>query len=240
MTLFSIPELIEIKGLQENSLIDWEGKIVSTIFLPYCNFRCQYCYSVELVETPELLKTIPFDEVKNYLAKNKNWIDGVVLCGGEPTIYPELPEFIRQLRETGLLVKLDTNGSNPEILKHLIGDRLVDYVAMDIKGPLKKYAEITGVDIKTNDILESIEILKIAEIDYEFRTTVVPALLDKTDIEEISKIIQGAAYYVLQQFVSGKTLHPAVSESATYSREELDKMAEIAGKYVKKVAVRAR
>ena len=230
---------IEIKGFQENSLIDWEGKIVSIIFLPLCNFRCPFCHAVELVTGPEVLPTVPLEEVKNYFVKTRGWIDGVVICGGEPTIHSGLPEFIREFKKMGIPVKLDTNGSNPRVLKKLIDENLLDYVAMDIKAPLEKYSEISGVMVKTEEILKSIEILKEEKIDYEFRTTVVPDFLQEADIEEISKLIAGGRYYVLQQFASQKTLQPHLTDAPTFSKEELEKMAERSKRYVKKVSVRA-
>lgn len=230
---------IEIKGFQENSLIDWEGKIVSIIFLPFCNFRCPFCHAVELVTSPEVLPTVPLEEVKNYFAKTRGWIDGVVICGGEPTIHSELPEFIREFKKMGIPVKLDTNGSNPQVLKKLINENLLDYVAMDIKAPFEKYSEISGVPVETEEILKSIEILKEEKIDYEFRTTVVPDFLQEADIEKISKLIAGSRYYVLQQFASRKTIQPHLTDAPTFSKEELEKMAELAGRHVKKVSVRA-
>jgi len=230
---------IKIKGVQENSLIDWEGKIVSTIFLPLCNFRCPFCYAVELVKTPEVLETIPLDYIKDYLNKNKKWVDGVVICGGEPTVHSELPEFIRQFKEIGILVKLDTNGSKPEILRELIERHLIDYVAMDIKAPLDKYSIAAGVAVNSKKIIESIEILKEDKINYEFRTTVVPAFLQKSDIKEISKLIKGSQYYALQQFLPAKTLNSTLADSTTFTKEDLEEMADIARQYVKKVSVRA-
>ena len=239
MKLACIPTGIEIKGFQENSLIDWEGKIVSIIFLPFCNFRCPFCHAVELVTTPDVLETVPVEEVKKYFAKARGWIDGLVICGGEPTLYPELPEFIRQFKKMGVPVKLDTNGSNSRVLKKLIDENLLAYVAMDIKAPLEKYSETSGVTVDTEEILKSIEILKEEKIDYEFRTTVVPAFLQEADIEEISKLIAGSRYYILQQFAPRKTLQPHLTDTPTFSKEELEKMAGVASRYVKKVSVRA-
>ncbi len=240
MKLACISTGIEIKGFQANSLIDWEGKIVSTIFLPFCNFRCPFCHAVELVATPDVLETVPVAEVKNYFAKTRGWIDGVVICGGEPTMHPELPEFIRQFKKMGIQVKLDTNGSKPQVLKKLIDENLLDYVAMDIKAPFEKYSEASGVTVETEKILKSIEILKEEKIDYEFRTTVVPVFLQEADIEEIAKLIAGSRYYILQQFTSQKTLQPHLADTPTFSKGELEKMAEIASRHVKKVSVRAR
>lgn len=230
---------IEIKGFQENSLIDWEGKLASIVFLPLCNFRCPFCHAVELVKNPEILETIPLEYIKDRLTRGKGWIDGVVICGGEPTVYPELPEFIRQFKKMGIAVKLDTNGSKPELLKELIKNNLLDCIAMDIKAPLNKYSETCGVAVEVERILESIKILKEEKISYEFRTTVVPVFLQKSDIEEISKIIAGGSYYILQQFSSRKTLQFHLTDTATYPKKELEEMAEIARRYVKKVSVRA-
>ena len=177
------------------------------MFLAGCNFRCPWCYSSELV-LPEKIKKQPRiseKELFKFLKDKKGLLDGVVLCGGEPSLNNDLPEFIRKIRNLGFSVKLDTNGSNPKMLEELIKKRLVDYIAMDVKAPLglnfqvpsTKYQKATGVKVNLENIKKSIEIIKKSGIDYEFRTTVVPALHTRKDILETAKKYIDLDAYVL-------------------------------------------
>jgi len=168
---------MKIGGLQKLTLIDYPGHLAATVFLIGCNFRCGFCYSSELV-LPEKIKNQPVFPEKDFfsfLKQRKGLLEGVVICGGEPTINNDLPSFIKQIKKLGFLVKLDTNGSNPKMLKSLIDKKLLDYVAMDIKAPKEKYSQIAGISgvLKTNIIKKvekSIHILKESGINYEFRT----------------------------------------------------------------------
>jgi pyruvate formate lyase activating enzyme len=150
---------MEIKGFIETSLIDWDGKLVSVFFLPGCNFRCPFCHNHQLWKAPQKVETVPWQKVSDFLKGKKGWIDGVVITGGEPTVHADLPEFIESLREMGLLIKLDTNGANPEMLQSLIDKKLVDYVAMDLKASLDTiYSQAAGTKVNLDDIKRSIEI----------------------------------------------------------------------------------
>jgi len=195
---------MEIKGVIDLSFVDWDGKISSVFFLPSCNFRCPFCHNVALVLHPETEETTPFERVEDYLKKQKTWIDGVCITGGEPTLHSDLPDLCSKLKEMGFLVKLDTNGSNPMMVKALIEKGLVDYVAMDIKAPLtvEKYSKVIGVNAERllEKVKETVGILLESKIDYEFRTTVVPALHEEKDVEEICRSIKGCKKYVLQKF----------------------------------------
>lgn len=223
--------MIKIGGLQKITLIDFPGQLAATVFLVGCNFRCPWCYSSELV-LPEKIKKQPLISQKyffDFLKERKNLLEGVVICGGEPTLWPDLPSFIKKIKAMGFLVKLDTNGSNPDLLKKLINQKLVDYFAMDIKGPLanqkskipkgepsasygagknQKYNQLTGVKVDLNKIKKSIELIKNSGIDYEFRTTFVPTLLEKEDILKIAREISPAKRYFLQNFRPEKTNNP--------------------------------
>ena len=141
---------MEIKGFIDLSLSDWDGKLCSVIFLPGCNLRCPFCYNSTLVLHPETVETVPFLHVEDYLRKQRSWIDGVCITGGEPTIHKDLPELCSKLKETGFLVKVDTNGTYPKMVKKLIDNGLVDYIAMDIKAPLtvEKYSKATGANVE--------------------------------------------------------------------------------------------
>lgn len=227
-----------IKGFQRVSLIDYPGKLCSIVFVGGCNFRCSYCYNIELVETPEKLKTIPEEEIINFMKKRKGLLDGVCITGGEPTIQKGLEEFAKKIKDMGFLVKVDTNGSNPEILKKLIEKKLVDYIAMDIKAPLEKYEKIIKVTVDLEKIQESIDLIRKSYIDYEFRTTVVPKFFDEKDATVIGNWLKGSKNYYIQQFRPGKTLDVKLKNEKPYAPEKLKKFAEILKPFFDNVEVR--
>lgn len=212
-------------GLQKLTLIDYPGKIAATIFTVGCNFLCPYCHNPELVD-PKKIKNQPRlsdQEILKFLTSRQGMLEGVCLTGGEPTLLPELPEFIAKVKALGFLVKLDTNGSNPGMLSRLLNEGLVDYVAMDIKAPLEKYKKIVGQQANLEDIQQSVELTRQAP-DYEFRTTVLPALHSRKDILSIGRWLQGAKKYYLQQFKPTKTLDSAYLEEPPFA---WDKLAEL-------------
>ncbi|MGB9845844.1 MAG: anaerobic ribonucleoside-triphosphate reductase activating protein [Methanothermobacter tenebrarum] len=203
-----------IKGFLETSFSDWPGKVAAVLFLPYCNFRCLYCHNYELVLRPEKFPDFPLSEIIKKISLNREWIDGVCLTGGEPTIHRWLPALLRFLKEKlgqDMLIKLDTNGSAPKVLEKLIQENLVDYVAMDLKAPLtiERYEEMVGVSLGEDglgNIQKSIAILLSQKVDHEFRTTIVPALLQEKEIYEMARTIKGAKRYTLQNFNPRQTL----------------------------------
>ncbi|RLI46360.1 anaerobic ribonucleoside-triphosphate reductase activating protein [Candidatus Bathyarchaeota archaeon] len=195
---------MKIKGFIDISLVDWDGKVSSVIFLAGCNLCCPFCYNVNLVLHPEKLPTIPFEQIEQRLNKSRGWIDGVVITGGEPTIHNGLLGVCEKIKDMGFLVKLDTNGTNPMMVRELVDKRLVDYVAMDIKAPLtvEKYSRVCGANVENliGKIGETIDILLENRVEYEFRTTVVPNLHEERDIEEICQRIRGCRKYVIQNY----------------------------------------
>lgn len=215
-----------IGGLQKTSLLDFPEKIAAIVFTMGCNFRCGYCHNPELINGEAKI-----EEVFEFLKTRQGKLDGVVITGGEPCLQKDLPEFIKQVKELGFAVKLDTNGSFPEMLEKVLPD--LDYVAMDIKAPLEKYSQIVNVDIDTSKILKSIEILKNGGVDYEFRTTVVKSQLSFEDFEKIGQLIQGAPRYYLQKFVASKILDKSLENEKTYSTEEFERIIDILKSYVK-------
>lgn len=225
---------LEIKGIVETSLLDWDGKIVMTLFVPNCNFRCPFCHNSELIEHPDNFETVPFEHIKKLTIKNKKFLDGVCLTGGEPLVYNEIGEFISKLRELGMKVKLDTNGSNPKALNKLLKDGLIDYVAVDIKAPLdqKLYNKSAGIKIDIDNIQEAIEIVMSSGVDYEFRTTVVPTLLDEKGILGVCQDIKGANKYVLQQYVPDKALLPKFRKIQPFPRDVIENMIDLGRNYV--------
>lgn len=215
-----------IGGLQKTSLLDFPEKIAAIVFTMGCNFRCGYCHNPELINGEAKI-----EEVFEFLKTRQGKLDGVVITGGEPCLQKDLPEFIKQVKELGFAVKLDTNGSFPEMLEKVLPD--LDYVAMDIKAPLEKYSQIVNVDVDTSKILKSIEILKNGGVDYEFRTTVVKSQLSFEDFEKIGQLIQGAPRYYLQKFVASKILDNSLENEKTYSTEEFERIIDILKPYVK-------
>jgi len=214
---------MEIGGLQKLTLIDYPGRLAATVFLIGCDFRCPWCYSSELILPKKIKKQpkISQKELFKFLKERKKLLDGLVLCGGEPTINKKLPNFIKKIKKLGYLVKLDTNGSNPKMLKKLIKGKLIDYVAMDIKLPKERYPEIFGKRVKIEDIEESIKILKEGKSDYEFRTTIVPTIHTKEDILKIARWISPAKKYFLQNFRPEKTVDPSFEKIKPYPQEYL-------------------
>lgn len=215
-----------IGGLQKTSLLDFPEKIAAIVFTVGCNFRCGYCHNPELINGGAKI-----EEVFEFLKTRQGKLDGVVITGGEPCLQKDLPEFIKQVKELGFAVKLDTNGSFPEMLEKVLPD--LDYVAMDIKAPLEKYSQIVNVDVDTSKILKSIEILKNGGVDYEFRTTVVKSQLSFEDFEKIGQLIQGAPRYYLQRFEASKILDKSLENEKTYSTEEFERIIDILKSYVK-------
>ncbi len=226
-----------IGGLQKLTLIDYPGKIACTVFLIGCDFRCPWCYNPKLV-LPEKIKNhkkIPEKYFFDFLKQRKGLLDGVVICGGEPTVNKDLPDFIKKIKKLGYTVKLDTNGSNPEMLKNLIDEKLVDYVAMDIKAPLKnqKYLEVTGTKkADLRKIRKSIGILEKSGINYEFRTTIIPKLHQPKDIIDIAKQLKGAKKYFLQQFKPEKTINPKYGKYKPFSQKQLEAIQKECEKYL--------
>ncbi|MCK4994449.1 MAG: anaerobic ribonucleoside-triphosphate reductase activating protein [Candidatus Omnitrophica bacterium] len=229
-----------IKGFNPHTFLDWEGKIACVIYLPGCNFKCPFCHSSELVINPETIANVDYAYIKDFFKEKKGWIDGVVIGGGEPTLYKNLPDLLRDIKNKGLLVKLDTNGTNPMVLKQLIDEKLLDYVAMDIKAPLdtQLYAKVTASNVDVISIKQSIDLLMSRDIDYEFRTTVVPCFLQKKDMLAIVKAIKGAKKYILQQFDPKDTLDKSMATVKPYLPDELKQFAQLVSEFVKQCYVR--
>lgn len=191
---------MKIKHIDTASLIDFPGNIASVIFCGGCNFDCDYCFNRGLVEDIDQIPTIPSEECLRIIDEKKPYIDGVVISGGEPTIQSELVDFIKELRKRGYKVKIDTNGYNPEVLRQLINERLVQYIAMDIKAPLNYYEEVTCNKINIDRIGESIQLIKSSHIKYEFRSTVWKNCPIHRHPEELRDILSGVNRFYLQNF----------------------------------------
>ncbi|MGD8543948.1 MAG: anaerobic ribonucleoside-triphosphate reductase activating protein [Candidatus Bathyarchaeota archaeon] len=234
---------MEIKGFIDISLVDWDGKVSSVVFLAGCNLRCPFCYNIKLVLHPEKLPTIRFEQIENRLKKSRGWVDGVVITGGEPTIHSDLLKLCEKIKETDFLVKLDTNGTNPVMVKELIDKRLVDYIAMDVKAPLtvEKYSKVCGVNMENliDKIEETIDLLLMDEVECEFRTTVVPSLHEEQDIEEICQRIKGCRKYVIQNYKGDvETIDPKFNGLKLFSEEKMKAFITTAKKIVPNTTLR--
>lgn len=229
--------MVEIKGLEKFAPKDFVGFISSTVFLGGCNFRCPYCHNSDLVLRPQTLPTFPLESFLSFLDSRKGWLEGVCVSGGEPLLHDELETLLTLIKERDLLVKVDTNGSFPSRLESLIRKKLIDRVAMDVKAPLERYSEVTGVEVEKEDILRSIDIIKNSGLHYIFRCTVVPGLVGPEDVEKISQLIKGAEVFQLQQFVPLNPLDRDYLQKKPYSREEVQEFAKIAAPYLSEVRV---
>jgi len=226
---------LEIKGFIGVSLVDWDGKVSSVIFLPGCNMRCPFCYNTKLVLQPSQMPTVQFEKIWNYLEKNRGWIDGVVITGGEPTIHKNLPTLCQEIKKLDFLVKLDTNGTNPKMIGELIDKEMIDYIAMDVKAPFseKKYSRASGTN--TTALLANIEqttqTLLEGGFEYEFRTTLVPTIHEVNDIKEICEKIKGCKKYVLQNFrADTETIDPSFQKLKPFSNGEIESFFQTAKK----------
>lgn len=218
-----------IGGLQKVTLLDYPGKVACTVFLTGCNLRCPYCHNPELVLPQNNGKTVSENELFEFLFSRKGKLDGVCITGGEPTLYPNLTNLIRRIREMGFLVKLDSNGTVPEMLEHLLREKLLDYVAMDIKNAPSRYAETCGADV-IEHIKKSAALLKTGNIDYEFRTTVCHPLHSPKCMEEIGQWLRNAKRYYIQPFVdSGNLLGSGVS---VMTKSELETLLNAVKPYI--------
>jgi pyruvate formate lyase activating enzyme len=229
--------MVEIRGLEKFSSKDFPGHISSTVFLGGCTFRCPFCHNADLVLRPEVFPVLPMDLFMSYLDSRKGWLEGVCVTGGEPLLSEDLEDLVRVVKERGLLVKIDTNGSLPARLEKLVAEGLVDWIAMDIKAPLERYSEVVGAAVRDEDIVRSVDVIRGSGLNYLFRTTVVPGLLGREDIRKIGMWLEGAEVYQLQQFVPHDTVDPAYLEVRPYPREEFIMLQEIARPFFKEVRV---
>lgn len=219
--------LRSIAGLIPVSMIDWDGRLASVIFLSGCNFRCPYCHNPELinVRSPGFL---PWTKIEDHLVEKKGWIDGVVVTGGEPTINKDLAELLTRIKQYGLAVKLDTNGSRPDVLAALLDARLVDYVAIDIKSGFETYDAAVMVDGYSDIVREAAHLVVKSGVDHEFRTTVVPGYADIGDTEKLAKLLggMGGRRYFIQQFNPRSVFDAALTKLKPFPAAALEAAAE--------------
>lgn len=228
-----------IGGIQKNSLIDFPAKICCVIFTAGCNFDCPYCHNPELVKPP--YTPINPEEIFAFLNKRKSLLDGVAITGGEPTLQKDLPEFCEQIKSIGFPIKIDTNGSRPKVIEFLLRNRLIDYIAMDVKTLPENYSPHIAQNMPPADILQSIQLIKNSDIPHEFRTTCVKPFVNADIIYEIARIIKDADLFVLQKAnIQNTVLHPDFFENqdSTFSADEIESFKKIVMPYVKKAMIR--
>ncbi len=237
-----------IGGVQKLTLIDYPGYIAATVFTVGCNFRCPFCHNPELVSNLEFRASNFLEEnFFEFLAERKGKLEGVCITGGEPTIQPDIVDFVKKIKNLGYKVKLDTNGARPDVLRKLLSEktgllpagRLLDFVAMDIKNSLENYAKTTNSNVDVERIRLSVELIRNSGIDYEFRTTVVPGLHKESDFAKIGKWLEGSKKYVLQVFEDkGKILDPDLKKKTKGQKLNLEKIKKKIEKYFGKVEIR--
>lgn len=233
--------MFKIKSFIETSFLDWDGKIASVIFLSGCNLNCAYCHNYKLVISPDELPDIPWDNIKNFLSSHKDWIDGVCITGGEPCIHNDLEELLINIKNENLLIKLDTNGCYPDKLKLLIENKLIDYVAMDIKAPLnyEDYFKIVNTkNFNMEKIIAGIDILHSSSIKYEFRTTIIPELIDNEDVIKIAKSLNYDDKYVLQNFNPINVYSSDLRKIKPYEKDKIEDLCKACKTYVKNCIIR--
>jgi pyruvate formate lyase activating enzyme len=229
--------LVEIKGLEKFAPLDFPGYISATVFLGGCNFRCPFCHNADLVLRPEAIDTMPLDYFITFLDSRKDWLEAVCVSGGEPLLQEDLEVLLRVIKERSMLVKLDTNGSRPDRLTDLVGAKLVDYVAMDVKAPLHRYKEVTRSEVSEDDIARSIEFVRTSGLPYTFRTTVVPGLVGEKDLLEIAQMLHRAKRFQIQQFSRRNPVDKIFAEVKPYPEEEINRLAGLVKPYFDDVRV---
>lgn len=227
-------------SLQPCTLQDYPGHVAAMVYTMGCNFRCGYCHNPELVVPHGAVtkeEMLSQEVLLGFLAARRGLLDGVVICGGEPTIHRQLPEFIKKVKNMGFLVKLDTNGSNPDMLHELLTKQVLDYVAMDIKAPLDAYDFCTPQYMESR-LRRSIALLKTSGISYEFRSTVLPKIHTAESIKRMGEAIAGAEIWYLQRFSPTHTLDSALSNEVSFSAMEMQQLADSVQGYVQNVQLR--
>ncbi|MBD3313370.1 anaerobic ribonucleoside-triphosphate reductase activating protein [Candidatus Woesearchaeota archaeon] len=233
--------MVLIKGLQKTSVVDYPGKVSCVIFTAGCNFRCPFCHNAGLIEKKgyDKINTIEENEFFDLLDRRKKWIDGVVITGGEPTIHKDLPQLAGKIKNKGFLLKIDTNGTDPDMLKHLVNEGLVDFIAMDVKADTDNYSRASGVKADMDSIKESIMIIRDSGIDHEFRTTMVPGIHAEENIRKMGEMLKGSKRIALQQFDNRSTYDKSYAGVKPFTKEEMITFHDMLKDYADNVEIRA-
>lgn len=233
---------MKLSAIQRFTMLDYPDRVACIAFTPGCNMRCGFCHNPEFV-LPELMREIQKDFIAeetffNFLDQRRGLLEGVVVSGGEPTIWQDLPDFFRTIKEKGFLAKLDTNGNHPDMIRKLLDEKLVDYIAMDVKTSLVEYPKLVGDGVKPENIQKSIDILKASGIPYEFRTTLIKEAHSEEVLRDMEELLSGAERYYLQVFRPGHTLNPVFASYHPFSADEMQDVVRRFSGLVKEVAVR--
>lgn len=233
---------MKFSAIHTLTLLDYPDTVAAIVFTPGCNFRCHYCHNAEFV-LPEYIRKIqddfiPEEKILGFLEKRKGKLEGLVISGGEPTLHGEnLLAFMQKVKDKGFRIKLDTNGTHPEIIEKALRQNLLDFVAMDIKAPSKDYRELTGVEIDFSQIKRSRDLLDDFGLDYELRTTIIQPFHTPERLQEIFKFCAGAPLYTLQNYRPDKVLNPAWKKYTGFAPDQLQEFVDQARKYIKNVRV---
>ena len=228
---------MQFAGIQKTTLLDYPGKVACLLFTYGCNMRCPFCHNPELVvRSAPPSAFISEDDIFKFLEKRKSLLDGVAITGGEPLLHKELPSFIRKVRKLGFKIKLDTNGSFPELLKKY--DKIVDYWAMDVKNSDDLYYRTTGVEVDMQKIRASIKHIMQSGVDYEFRTTVIPGFHDEKSMQGVGRLVRGAKRFYIQNFIPSEMIDPTLKIVRGFSVKQLEEFKKILQKFVREVEVR--
>jgi len=227
-------------GLQKNSFIDYPGKISCVLFTRGCNFDCPYCHNPELVTGGPACETLPPERVYDFLEQRRGFLEGVVISGGEPTLQKDLADACAKIKRLGYPVKIDTNGSHPEVIRTLVERHLVDYIAMDVKTDPAGYAPLITRHSDPDLILASIRLIMSSGLPHEFRTTCIKPIVDEHTIDTIARIIAGARLYALQNFQTADVLHPEffTGNDCIYGDADLKRFREVAAPHVVECIIR--
>jgi pyruvate formate lyase activating enzyme len=230
---------MHIGGLQKCSTIDFPGKVACVLFTQGCNFRCGFCHNPELVEPKRFVPILKEEEIFSFLKKRQKILDAVVISGGEPTLYSDLAEWFQRIKAMGFAIKLDTNGTHPEVLQSLIQNNLLDFVAMDVKHCLREaaYNSIIGTFGTLSAVKRSIQILMVSSIDYEFRTTLIQEIHKQEDVLTLAESLQGARQWTLQKFRPQKTLDRQWETFHPWSQEEIKSLRALLSRQFPSLAV---
>uniref|UniRef100_A0A7C6A8Q1 Anaerobic ribonucleoside-triphosphate reductase activating protein n=1 Tax=candidate division WOR-3 bacterium TaxID=2052148 RepID=A0A7C6A8Q1_UNCW3 len=232
---------MRILSFIETSLIDWDGKLTSVIFLGGCNFKCPFCQNYQIANDSKKLKAVAWETIEEKIREKRAWLDGIVLTGGEPCMHPEIFGLCDRIKKLGFKIKIDTNGYYPYVLMQLKDKKLIDYIAMDIKTALDhRYERACGRKLELGLINRSIQLLLTGELDYEFRTTLVPGIVGAEEIKSIVESIPKARLFALQQFVPENCRTNTYRKKKTYNRYEVEKFIALAKPYVKEVRLRGK
>jgi pyruvate formate lyase activating enzyme len=229
---------VGIKGFQGTSVLDFPGRIASLVFYGGCNLSCGFCHNPTLIDDFDQYPDMPVEALLDALQQRVGFIDGVVISGGEPTLAPSLAATLMQIKQLGLAIKLDTNGLRPDVVADLLAKQLLDYVALDVKTAPERYGELHHRPVALGALAQTVELLRSGAVDYEFRTTCVPGLVEEHDIQSMAKLLHGGWRWILQQFVAEHAMDDAMRQYTAFSAQVLHGYADIARAHVAQVELR--